>query len=454
MRSKYQASSRHIEQIKIHGLFGRLSYVIPVPPDPVASDDIVILYGDNGCGKTTLLRLVYRLLSPEPRSGHRTYISSIPFLHLHISFNDGLTIEVYRPDLHTSNYKIVVRESQEVASVEYFLVYDSDSENDSADEYCMQLNSLGVQVAMLGEDRLAAVNSNREGPYIRHRDREGVVLYDHSHRQIEDQSIVELAIKGASDWAQRAVIDSFNEGQVSTERIYRDVVQRLVGYSDDGRDLSGNHDDFRALLQNVSNRLEHVSSSGLMPSKIAHETVTQAMKAPSSRIATLRGVLEPFVNSLAARLDALSQIENVIWTFTSTLSDFFVDKEVVYDPREGFLILLDSARDGTRELLSPSLLSSGERQLLMLFCTVLSQRDSSGIIIVDEPEISLNTLWQRRLVDSLLRCSQGARIQFLFATHSTAILSQFDLNSKEMRVKEGQDLFGEFDRGEISIYDF
>jgi predicted ATP-binding protein involved in virulence len=44
--------------------------------------------------------------------------------------------------------------------------------------------------------------------------------------------------------------------------------------------------------------------------------------------------------------------------------------------------------------------------------------------MIDEPEISLNVKWQRQLVQSLLSITDGASIQFIFASHSMELLAQ------------------------------
>ncbi|HBQ5356609.1 TPA: ATP-binding protein, partial [Klebsiella pneumoniae] len=76
------------------------------------------------------------------------------------------------------------------------------------------------------------------------------------------------------------------------------------------------------------------------------------------------------------------------------------------------------------EKLSASQLSSGEQQLLLLFCNVLVARDKPSLFIIDEPEISLNIKWQRKLIQYLLDITKDTSIQFMFASHSLEIISQ------------------------------
>src|SRR5689334_4130940 len=71
--------SRQITRVTLKGLFGQYDYDLPNAPGIEALRDVVILYGDNGCGKTTLLKLIFHLLSPANNRSHRTSLYQIPF---------------------------------------------------------------------------------------------------------------------------------------------------------------------------------------------------------------------------------------------------------------------------------------------------------------------------------------------------------------------------------------
>lgn len=68
-------------------------------------------------------------------------------------------------------------------------------------------------------------------------------------------------------------------------------------------------------------------------------------------------------------------------------------------------------------------LSSGEKQLLILFTYLLNMEDeTTGIFIVDEPEISLHMYWQKILAEKILEMKKN--IQLIFATHSPEIIGK------------------------------
>lgn len=68
-------------------------------------------------------------------------------------------------------------------------------------------------------------------------------------------------------------------------------------------------------------------------------------------------------------------------------------------------------------------LSSGEKQLLIIFGETLLQKSTPHIFIADEPELSLHVEWQEQLVGSLKLLNPYA--QLIFATHSPDIVSSF-----------------------------
>jgi predicted ATP-binding protein involved in virulence len=45
---------RHVTKIRIRKLFGYLDYDIPLVSQGPGHDDLLIIYGDNGSGKTTI----------------------------------------------------------------------------------------------------------------------------------------------------------------------------------------------------------------------------------------------------------------------------------------------------------------------------------------------------------------------------------------------------------------
>ena len=73
--------------------------------------------------------------------------------------------------------------------------------------------------------------------------------------------------------------------------------------------------------------------------------------------------------------------------------------------------------------LNPFILSSGEKQILILLTQALLRVDEPVVYIADEPELSLHVLWQEKLLESLV--SLSGQIQVIVATHSPDIVGKF-----------------------------
>jgi predicted ATPase len=73
-----------------------------------------------------------------------------------------------------------------------------------------------------------------------------------------------------------------------------------------------------------------------------------------------------------------------------------------------------------KQVLTPYMLSSGEKQLIIILLTALIQEDRSFVLFIDEPEISLHTDWQEKLIDNIRSLNNNAQI--IIATHSPSIV--------------------------------
>jgi predicted ATPase len=72
------------------------------------------------------------------------------------------------------------------------------------------------------------------------------------------------------------------------------------------------------------------------------------------------------------------------------------------------------------ERITPYVLSSGEKQMLIILLTVLVQDRQPTVLLMDEPEISLHIEWQQRLLELILDLNPYAQI--IVTTHSPALI--------------------------------
>jgi predicted ATPase len=113
---------------------------------------------------------------------------------------------------------------------------------------------------------------------------------------------------------------------------------------------------------------------------------------------------------LLKRIEALKEI----------VDSHFADKQILITAGKGVSVqLLQGA--GGRDL-GLDKLSSGEQQILLLFYSLLFRSERGSIFMIDEPEISLNVLWQEKFIDNLLKVAKVVPMQFVLATHSPQIV--------------------------------
>lgn len=114
-----------------------------------------------------------------------------------------------------------------------------------------------------------------------------------------------------------------------------------------------------------------------------------------------------------------------IWTIKAHRShrEFFNDegKEFILN-NDGSLII----KSGDKKIL-PKQLSSGEKQLFLIFLKAVNSSDKPTLFFLDEPEVSMHLSWQERLLNALKSISPN--IQVIAVSHSPALVMKGWLHS-------------------------
>lgn len=119
-----------------------------------------------------------------------------------------------------------------------------------------------------------------------------------------------------------------------------------------------------------------------------------------------------------SQLDASSQqqtrIRKRIQDFCDIVNSLFKDTGKSIEIKgDKFLIFSNG------DSLSVEDLSSGEKQLLLLLLRIFLLDETEAVVLIDEPENSLDISWQYKLIDLFLRLNPNA--QFFITTHSPSI---------------------------------
>ena len=104
--------------------------------------------------------------------------------------------------------------------------------------------------------------------------------------------------------------------------------------------------------------------------------------------------------------------------YRDTVNSFLEDKTISVD-ESGHLKIKSSSQSE----LNWHSLSSGEKQILILLTQALLKLDDPMVYVADEPELSLHVTWQEKLLESLMMT--GGQKQIIVATHSPDIVGEY-----------------------------
>ncbi|MBJ2080881.1 AAA family ATPase [Serratia ureilytica] len=450
-----------IKSIYVKNLFGLYTYDFD---SEKINSNAIILYGDNGVGKSTLLRLAFHLLSYANDKGHRTALRNTNFELLKVELTSGviLTAEKVFDDESRQSMILDIIEGDIVKARWRHRPQNSEARRVMIDDEIIYLNEQEYMDAFVPKSR-KALNAINKDPlrkvtsqrlylsmlrnivpitFILNADRrlDGDTISDPDDevelrqavrmgtpKRIQDlvlrsrEIALSQALSAATKWIARKAVQGTNQGSDNVHSTYVRILKQLVLSSGNGETTfpESDIDILKANLNKIGNETSELAKYELTSFLDMSEFDKFLSNNSTSQRALSAELLKPYIESLDGRLDAVRSIYKILDKFISTINGLLTDKEIGFHLSQGFSIINKFGDD-----LQPAQLSSGEQQLLLLFCYVLVARDFSSIFMIDEPEISLNIKWQRTIIQSLLDITDGANIQFIFASHSLEIISQ------------------------------
>lgn len=430
-----------VNKISVEKLFGFYNYTLPNNLECNLSK-LLILYGDNGTGKTTILKLFFYLLSTRDRSGYKTRIAETKFKRFSIHFNDGFEIGAYRKNSLIGSYEYYIsKKGKKIKSIilkadaQNAIQFDSGTaEHIIYQEILVYLKNLNITTFYLSDDR-KILNSLTSG----HNDEDlnqkfifnnSDIIYSKKYEKIgikkllnERKIALEPTIERLIDWIRNKIISGSRMGEKNSQVIFSDIIKNYIKLSETKTKIKEKNLLLKE-LDNLENKIPSFVKLGLID-EIDTKTIRTSLKRATTIEQTrfLSTVITPYLEGINAKLKALELVEETLNLFIQTINDYFVNKEVSFTLSSGFTLKQFGA-----ENIDFNWLSSGEKQLLLLLINTITSADDATIFIIDEPEISLNIKWQRKLIKTLLTLSKNKNIQFFLATHSFELLSAYSKN--------------------------
>ncbi len=219
----------------------------------------------------------------------------------------------------------------------------------------------------------------------------------------------------ALDVYSQLIADRYSESITTAEKMWE-------GSKDDSPN-DGSTSDPHSKLHEVRARMTMVGDAGLLPMMISNSPAYELLENEPAqwsesqledlyRLAKVSDSLYPLAESAVALLDIINPM--------------LFRKNLRLDRLEGFNVILEEGK-----AIKPAMLSSGEKQLLLLMYVMIFEATPGGVVIIDEPEISLHITWQQCIASLFLSIGRTRDLQVILATHSPQVVhDRWDLTAE------------------------
>lgn len=381
--------------IIIKGLFGRFEYDIKL-----AEERITILTGPNGYGKSTIIRSIKAL-----RDSDIDFFAELEFDSLEIvkeNAEDNLLIEK-KEDKLIFNHKITIdkesmilwrkgRLRRETHGLNTYLT-DEGKVNLTYKNHGVVLQWMQQavgKVECIDEQRLIRVDERR----MTRRTEDGRVI-DRRVVNVVEEIPAKLMLE-----MQRVA----NEYSRVANELDSTYPERLFEQKEDIQ-----KEEFEKNLVSMQEKVEKLNKYGISNiSKLRHvEFQAEYAKA-------LKVYFDDFDRKYHEYEDLIDKLD----LFTDMINRRFKFKQVVISNEYGMRVV-----DNNDKEMKLSKLSSGEKEILVLFYQLLFEVEDEVMLLVDEPEISLHVAWQRMFAEDLKKIVARKNITAIVATHSPQMIN-------------------------------
>jgi hypothetical protein len=422
------------------GVLGEFSYSVDFGPhqgalqdDGLSDEDddprLSIIYAENGSGKTNLMKAVYLLCTPDIDALQG--LIDIPILAVKILFESGTYINFERTDSSESFFDLTIGHPLDLEPATLIVrpedfgsrMYRRALERRSDyTRYLDKLRQLGSFAIFTGDDRLVlsalvlfggrVLDTSDDRDYDRELYRSGRARASQSSELVDAIDRVERAFR-------QAAIDGLSDNGPGDAGVYYSIAQTIMRGADEKLESAAARN---ALLERCNGLLERgngFEQFGLLNlSQVrAVVAVINSARTNDRHFPQLHSIIAPYLDSVSGRLDSLEDAKRMIETFVESVNGFLTPKSLSFTMSRGIQL-----RDRKQRLLQLKSLSSGEKHLLILLSNAVLASRTGGLVLIDEPELSLGLSWQRNLLTELLRCVGDSNVQFLVASHSAQII--------------------------------
>lgn len=386
-----------LEKIEVINLFGRYNYTLELSP----KNDLTIIFGLNGTGKTTLLKSIDN------------------FSNLRLNKIEEEKFEKLIFQFYTTN-------PNDIHSIEIVFSHNKISRDNPEELFNIKINTdnkLTAQIELTFDELVVLYQELKRYKYLKKSSINDIShLIDSFYRTPSLEALMEEEdLRGELDIVTYKIIDELVEKNdpehlknlfllalsfpcffISSMRITVNALTSLSERIEKKKPyIIGSKDD---------EKQEQEEDLQIELNELKDLLFIDAVKEISNKIQAIKS------NTLKYKY---------IQIFQEKVNHFlkYSNRIIEYNSSSGILI-----RDSlTHQLIPIEKLSSGENNLLIIFYHILFETEENTLVMIDEPEISLHIDWQFDFIDKLLEIQHELRetkpLMFLIATHSPQILS-------------------------------
>ena len=405
-----------ISKVSISGFWQKFSV------ESTFKDEVNIVIGKNGTGKTTFMNILYAVLAADIESLFENEFSAVV-----IKLSDGKKWKTIKAEKHESSelpfpivsYKISTRKfslpifgGDDIRALPMSMRRRAAEEASKVKQELTRLVSLAsLSVYRIGSDNDPDTRERASKRTLSPVDsRLASLMQRLTHYQLELstkardvasrlQRDVLISLLYEKDKAKEPSFTlSFDE---TAERNRLIAAYKQLGVS--GADITKKIHDHTFAISNATSKFRESLKDSNIDSSIDFSPFEAWTR--TSRVIALSLDAEKATNLIFQQIDK----------FLKILKVFIADKTFVFSSGD-----LQISGNGD---ITVSRLSSGEKQLLILFIEALLQRQQPYIFLADEPELSLHIAWQRNIIPAIREINPNAQI--IVATHSPEVASKF-----------------------------
>ncbi len=386
-----------VKSVRIEKLFEIFDYDI----EYAQGENVLIITGPNGFGKTTILNVLYSLFESEweydyypdyPGYPHPFedflnppfyFLEKLIFDKISISLSDNTTISVEKVtgkpclsfEFYDSNGKLI----DATPTIKNGNYNFSNRERDIAT--C-------INVYLVKEQRL-------QTKIITHN-----FQTDNDPEYIEK---VEESIEFHSEKLRKILNDFISQYNNESQSLDNSYPTRLIS---EKRKITKNEYDER--FMNLREKQNKLIKYGLYEKQSSLEYSEDDAKA-----------LLVYLNDLEKKISVFDKLLEKLDLFTEILNERrFTFKSIKISREKGFYFETSTGKE-----LKMNELSSGEQHEVVLLYELIFNTTPSTLVLIDEPEISLHITWQKEFVRDLHRIIKIQNFQVMVATHAPAIVN-------------------------------